>query len=133
MSEAGEEVVTVKGVGVDVVDVERFGRILERSPGVMSRTLLPAERLLPSGEPRSPASLAARFAGKEAVAKALGAPAGWQWLECEIVTLESGQPTVVLTGSLSELARARGIDDWQISLSHDGGLATAFVVASGLR
>lgn len=124
---------TVKGVGVDVVDVERFGRILERSPGVMSRTLLPAEQLLPSGERRSPASLAARFAGKEAVAKALGAPAVWQWLECEIVTLESGQPTVVLTGSLSELARARGIDDWQISLSHDGGLATAFVVASGLR
>lgn len=122
---------TVKGVGVDVVDVERFGRIIERSPGVLSRTLLTAEQFLPSGGRRPLESLAARFAAKEAVAKALGAPGSLPWHECEVVSSESGQPRVTLTGSLAELSRSRGIDDWQLSLSHDGGIAIAFVVASG--
>ncbi len=122
---------TVRGVGVDVVDIERFGRIIERSPGVLSRTLSAGEQFLPTGEQRPVESLAARFAAKEAVAKALGAPGVLPWHECEVVSSESGQPLVTLTGSLAELSRNRGIVDWQLSLSHDGGIAIAFVVASG--
>ena len=76
----------IVGVGIDVVDVDRFARILRRRPGMAERLFTPAERGLP------PASMAARFAAKEAVAKALGAPNGMLWHDCEVVRAASGRP-----------------------------------------
>jgi holo-[acyl-carrier protein] synthase len=115
--------VTIVGVGVDVVDVERFGRVLERTPSV-------AQRLFTEGERgRSTASLAARFAAKEAVAKALGAPGGLRWRDAEVVVGERGRPLLVLHGDVAAEAEAQGISTWHLSLSHDGGIATAVVVA----
>ena len=77
----------IVGIGIDVVDVERFGQTLERTPALRDRLFTPAEAALPL------ASLAARFAAKEALAKALGAPAGLQWHDCEIVK-DPGVPVV---------------------------------------
>jgi len=73
--------------------------------------------------------LAARFAAKEAVAKALGAPGGLRWLDAEVVSLPSGRPTLRLVGATARTSAAQGIRSWHLSLSHDGGLATAVVVA----
>ena len=75
----------IVGIGVDVVDVTRFGETLRRTPALRQRLFTVAERELPL------ASLAARFAAKEALAKALGAPAGLQWLDCEVVKDEEGR------------------------------------------
>ncbi|HUR14286.1 MAG TPA: holo-ACP synthase [Mycobacteriales bacterium] len=111
------------GVGVDVVEVARLGRSLERTPALMDRIFTAAEQGVDRLE-----SLAARFAAKEAVAKVLGAP-GLAWVDAEVVRLDSGAPTLVLHGDALAHAEAMGIARWHVSLSHDGGFATAFVVA----
>ena len=113
----------IVGVGVDVVDVPRFRAQLERTPALRARLFTEDERDLPLR------SLAARFAAKEAVAKALGSPGGMRWRDCEVVMGPDGAPGLVLTGTVAEAARARGINSWHLSLSHDGGLAIAMVVA----
>jgi holo-[acyl-carrier protein] synthase len=115
----------IAGVGIDVVDIERFARILARRPALTERLFTPAERSLPV------ASLAARFAAKEAVAKALGAPAGLAWHDCEVVSAASGRPSLALRGTVAAAARDAGIMAWHLSLSHDAGIASAVVVAEG--
>ena len=112
------------GVGIDVVDVDRLERALARTPGLTTRLFTDGERALPRIE-----SLAARFAAKEAVAKALGAPAGLRWRDAEVVSEPGGRPRLVLHGGVAQEATAQGISTWHLSLSHDGGVATAVVVA----
>jgi len=119
----------IVAVGIDVVLVERFARALGRTPLLADRLFTDGERYTPSGNPRSPESLAARFAAKEAVAKALGAPAGLSWHDCEIVTDPDGRPWLTVAGTVATAAVERGINRWHLSLSHDGGIASAMVVA----
>ncbi len=116
----------VVGVGVDVVDVERFARSLERTPRLAERLFTAEERVV-----ARPERLAARFAAKEALAKALGAPAGLGWHDAEVVSDVGGRPRLVLRGTVAEAARACAADSWHVSLSHDAGIATAFVVLEG--
>lgn len=113
------------GIGVDVVQVSRFEQQLHRAPALRQRLFVPAERHL------NIRSLAARFAAKEAVAKALGAPAGMNWQDCQVVLDAAGAPKVQAQGSVAAVADSRGIQHWHLSLSHDGDLATAMVVAEG--
>ena len=122
----------IVGIGLDVVLVERFAAALTRTPLLADRLFTEAERVTGSGNPRSPESLAARFAAKEAVAKALGAPAGQRWHDCEIVTDPDGRPWLTVSGTVAAAAAERGIDRWHLSLSHDGGIASAMVVAERL-
>ena len=112
------------GVGVDVVEVERLERALARTPSLAARLFTPQEQAAGRAE-----SLAARFAAKEAVAKALGAPGGLRWLDAEVVREDGGRPRLQLHGGVAEEAAAQGISTWHLSLSHDGGIATAVVVA----
>lgn len=119
----------IVAVGIDVVLVERFARAMQRTPLLVERLFTEAERLTPKGSPRSPESLAARFAAKEAVAKALGAPAGLNWHDCEIVTDPDGRPWLTVSGTVAAAAAERGVSRWHLSLSHDGGIASAMVVA----
>lgn len=121
----------IVGIGVDVVDVERFKWLVRRSPGVIDRTLLPTEQVDAVGKARAAESLAVRFAAKEAVAKALGAPPGLSWQDCEVVTNTAGRPELVLRGTVAEAASALGVTRWHLSLSHDGGIAAAYVIAEG--
>jgi holo-[acyl-carrier protein] synthase len=118
-------------IGVDVVLVERFAAALARTPLLADRLFTESERLTASGNPRSPESLAARFAAKEAMAKALGAPGGLSWQDCEIVTDPDGRPWLTMTGTVAAAAAERGITRWHLSLSHDGGIASAMLVAEG--
>ena len=113
----------IVGVGVDTVEVARLARSLERTPALLDRLFTEGEQSVEKLE-----SLAARFAAKEAAAKVLGAP-GLAWVEAEVVRLENGAPQLVLHGEALEHARRMGIARWHLSLSHDGGFATAFVVA----
>ena len=122
----------IVAVGIDVVLVARFARAIERTPLLVDRLFTPAERTTSSGNPRSPESLAARFAAKEAVAKALGAPAGMQWHDCEIVVDADGRPWLTVSGTVAQAAAERGISRWHLSLSHDGGIASAMVVAESV-
>ncbi len=110
------------GVGTDVVDVGRFSESLERTPTLRGRLFTPAEAGLPL------ASLAARFAAKEAIAKALGAPPGLGWHDAEVCSEPSGRPYFVLRGTVATRAAELGATATHLSLSHDAGVATAFVV-----
>ena len=114
----------IVGIGVDLVDVARLERALLRAPQLAERLFTPREGALPLR------SLAARFAAKEAVAKVLGSPGDLSWSDVEVVTGEHGEPHVLVSGRAAERAADRGITTWFISLSHDGGMAIAMVVAS---
>jgi len=112
----------VVGVGIDVVDVARFGESLDRTPGLRERLFTPAEST------HRLASLAARFAAKEAVAKALGAPVGMAWHDAEVVSEASGRPLLRIRGSVQARADELGVTSVHLSLSHDAGIASAVVV-----
>ncbi len=115
----------IVGIGTDVVDVARLGAMLERTPAMAARLFGEAEAGLPL------VSLAARVAAKEAAAKALGAPPGLRWLDAVVERGEHGAPSLQVSGALAELARRLGVAAWHLSLSHDAGVAVAFVVAEG--
>jgi holo-[acyl-carrier protein] synthase len=97
----------IVGVGIDVVDLARFEEALERTKGLADRLFTESERCLPVR------SLAARFAAKEALAKALGAP------------------RLEVSGTVAAAAARLGVTHWHISLSHDAGVASAVVIAEG--
>jgi holo-[acyl-carrier protein] synthase len=115
----------ILGVGIDVVDVDRFGQSLERTPGLRDRLFTAAEKGLGLN------SLAARFAAKEALAKALGAPVGLQWHDCTVHRGEDGRPHLQVTGTVEARAEALGVHALHVSLSHDAGIASAVVIAEG--
>jgi holo-[acyl-carrier protein] synthase len=119
------------GIGIDVVPVERFAESLIRTPGLRDRLFTVAEQHTPSGNPRTGESLAARFAAKEALAKALGAPGDLLWHDAEVMVGEHGRPRLEVRGTVAGRAAQLGVSAWHVSLSHDGGIASAVVVAEG--
>ncbi|MER6629355.1 holo-ACP synthase [Streptomyces sp. NPDC000987] len=122
---------SIIGVGIDVAEIERFAASLERTPGLARRLFLDGELLLPGGERRGVASLAVRFAAKEALAKALGAPAGLLWTDAEVFVEDSGQPRLRVKGTVAARAADLGVRSFHVSLSHDAGVASAVVIAEG--
>ena len=120
------------GVGIDVVPVDRFAESLTRTPGLRDRLFTAAEQWTPRGTPRSGESLAARFAAKEAVAKALGAPGDLHWHDVEVCVGHHGRPYLAARGTVAGRAAQLGVTSWHVSLSHDGGIASAVVVAEGV-
>lgn len=121
----------IVGIGVDVVDVARFGRSLTRTPALRDRLFGADERVLRDGSPRHDRSLAARFAAKEALVKALGGSTGVRWHDVVVRSDDEGAPSLALTGGAAELAASRGVARLHLSLSHDAGVAVAYVVAEG--
>ena len=109
-------------MGIDVVELVRFEAALKRTPALR-------EKLFTAGEAELPLqSLGARFAAKEALAKALGAPIGLHWHDAEVVSLPSGDPTFELRGTVLARATELGATRTHLSLSHDGGIASAVVI-----
>lgn len=113
----------IVGVGFDVAEVARIERALQRSPALRDRLFAPEEQHL------SGSSLAGRFAAKEAVAKALGAPPGLAWTDAVVTNGQHGRPILRTYRSVAARVAQLGITDLHLSISHDGGLATAMVVA----
>lgn len=119
----------IVGVGIDVVPVARFAEAMARTPSMAARLFTVAELVTAAGEPRAAESLAARFAAKEALAKSLGAGGGMHWTDAEVLTDEVGRPSLVVYGTVAERAALLGVTRWHVSLSHDGGIASATVIA----
>ena len=115
----------IVGVGIDVADIDRFAAALERTPSLREKLFTEAERGL------GIQSLAARFAAKEAIAKALGAPGNLEWHDAEVVCLHSGQPTFEVRGTVAARLAELGGVSVHLSLSHDAGIASAVVVIEG--
>jgi holo-[acyl-carrier protein] synthase len=113
----------IVGIGVDLVDIPRFERSVERTPRLMERLFAVAERSL------RPPSLAARYAAKEALIKALGGSEGVHWTDIEIASEPSGRPVFALSGETAATVAGRGIRSLHLSLSHDAGVAIAYVIA----
>ena len=112
----------IVGLGIDVVDIERFEATLERTPGLRARLFTDDERTRPI------AGLAARFAAKEALAKALGAPVGMRWHDAEVVTDDDGRPWLEVRGTVARQTEKLGVTSMHLSMSHDAGIASAVVV-----
>jgi phosphopantetheine--protein transferase-like protein len=120
--------VATTGVGIDVVDVDRFRLVLERRPRIVDRLFTDGERRDARSQPER---LAARFAAKEAVLKALGVGAGvTPWRSIEVILSSSGAPRVVLHDCASEIADSQGVGYLHLSMTHTDHLAAAFVVGS---
>ncbi len=116
-------------VGVDIIEIARIARALERfGDRFLRRVYTPREIAYCRG--RIP-ELAARFAAKEAISKALGTGLnGISWVEMEILADARGKPYILLHGKAEARARHLGLNHWAISLSHHDRDAIAFVVAS---
>ena len=111
----------IVGIGFDVCSLDRFAAAAARH-GVLERLFTPAER---SGRPET---LAGRFAAKEALAKALGAPGGLSWTDCVVSSDAAGQPSFALSGTVAARAAELGVQRVHLSISHDAGVAVALVV-----
>jgi len=122
---------SVVGVGIDVVPVERFADSLRRTPSLAGRLFTAAEQVTASGEPRTAESLAARFAAKEALAKSLGAGGGMHWTDAEVLVDDAGRPSLAVRGTVQARADSLGVRRFHLSMSHDGGIAAATVIAEG--
>ena len=121
--------VSVVGVGIDVVPVERFAETLRRTPSLAGRLFTAAEQVTAAGAPRTAESLAARFAAKEALAKSLGAGGGMHWTDAEVLVDDAGRPSLAVRGTVQARAESLGVRRFHVSLSHDGGIAAATVIA----
>ena len=109
----------IDGIGIDVVDIKRFHESLERTPGLREKLFTPAESVVKES------SLAARFAAKEALYKALSPEHGLQWHDAEVINLPNGKPTFLFRGQIADLIDGATV---HLSLSHDAGIASAMVV-----
>ena len=109
----------IDGIGIDVVDIERFKSSLDRTPGLVEKLFTENERTKPI------ASLAARFAAKEALAKALSVGKGLPWHDAEVLNLETGKPVFLFRGEIAEIIDGANV---HLSLSHDAGIASAMVI-----
>ena len=121
----------IVGLGTDVVDMDRFRIAMERTPGIVERVFTEGERAYALRK-RDPAErLAARFAVKEATMKALGVGLGaFRFHDVEVIKARSGEPSLRLAGRAAELAAAKGVREWKVSISHSALVALAVVIAS---
>ena len=118
------------GIGVDVVEIERFRRSLARTPSMRTRLFTPSELAYVAPQADPVPSLAARFAAREAVMKSLGLGLGaFGFHDVWVERAESGAPSLAFTGRAAELADLAGVRRWHISLTHSDLVAVAYVVA----
>ncbi|MEY2553447.1 MAG: holo-[acyl-carrier protein] synthase [Ilumatobacteraceae bacterium] len=121
----------ILGIGVDAVDIERFRRSLERTPSMQRRLFTDAELAYVAPKADPVPSLAARFASREAVMKAMGLGLGsFGFHDVWVDRRESGEPLLNVSGRAAELATERGIVTWHLSITHTDQVAIAYVVAS---
>jgi len=117
-------------VGTDLIEIARIRRSLERYAGFRDRCFTPAEQAYCDSRANPAQSYAGRFAGKEAVGKALGfgVARAFAWKEIEIVGRP--KPSVKLSGRLAALAEGAGVEGIDLSMTHSRELAQAVAVAT---
>lgn len=126
---------SVMAHGIDLVEIARVAAMVERhGDRFLQRCFTAGERAYAdTNTKRANETLAARFAAKEAVLKAIGT--GWRdgiaWTDIEVVRLPSGQPTLSITGEAAKVADGLGLTEWSISLSHTDTHAMASAIGRG--
>ena len=120
----------ILGLGSDLVEVGRFRLALERRATLAERLFTDGEREYGYSQHDPAESLAARFAAKEAVMKALGVGIGaFAFHDVEVVVTDDGAPSLVIRGAARALAAGRGVRAWHLSLTHTTHLAEAVAIA----
>lgn len=122
----------ILGLGLDLIDLDHFAvHYGSDDPDLLGRCFTPGElETVGNGADRL-ARLAGRFAAKEAVFKALGGSAEILHLNIETITDSEGAPQLRLSGPAQELAAARGVRRWFVSISHSASSTAAVAIASG--
>lgn len=118
------------GIGTDLVEIERFRTVLERTPGIKGRTFTEAEQAY-ADQKRDPTErYAARWAAKEAVMKAMGVGLGEvAMIDIEVVRAQNGAPSIQLYETAAARAVELGVTEFKITLTHTESLAQAIAVA----
>lgn len=120
------------GNGVDLLEINRISELLERRPEFLERFFTKKEAALFESKNFKHETIAAGFAAKEAIAKAMGTGVrGFDLIDVEVLRDPLGKPVVVLHGRALEVARSKGIDRIELSLSHSKTQAIAFAIAIG--
>ncbi|MEZ5301289.1 MAG: holo-ACP synthase [Verrucomicrobiales bacterium] len=125
---------TIFGIGIDIIEIRRVQDALAKGGARLLEKTFTAGEIAYCGPMRfAPRHFAARFAAKEAVAKAFGTGIGEHanWTDIEVVRLDSGAPAIVLGGAAAAFATRRGITEVKISLTHSDDYAAAYAVALG--
>lgn len=122
----------IVGLGIDLVEIARMRRLVE-SEAFLRKVFTEKERAYCAARAESASSFAVRYAAKEAVAKALGTGIGVHCalLDVEVAIGERGEPVLLLSGNARRTADQKGIARWHASMTHDGGIAMASVIAEG--
>lgn len=119
----------VIGIGIDVVDIERFRTSLERTPSMRTRLFTDSELAYVAPQSDPVPSLAARFAAREAVMKSLGLGLGaFGFHDVWVERAESGAPSLAFAGRAADLSAEAGVTTWHLSLTHSGLVAAAYVL-----
>jgi len=122
--------VAIVGIGIDLVDIERFRTSLERTPTMRTRLFTEVELAYVAPKTDPVPSLAARFAAREAVMKSLGLGLGaFGFHEVWVDRAASGEPSLAITGRALDLAAEAGVERWHLSLTHSASTAGAYVIA----
>jgi holo-[acyl-carrier protein] synthase len=116
----------IVGVGIDLIEIDRIERALERHPRFAQRCFTPAEEAYCMSRRYPPQHFAARFAAKEAIGKALGIGMT-RWQEAEVVR-GRGAPTAILSGRCLRRAGDLGVVEVMLSLTHSRGMAAAVAI-----
>lgn len=120
----------VIGNGVDIIDIERIQKIITKNPRFLERNFTADEIELFRDKKMHPATIAAGFAAKEAVSKAMGTGIrGFNLIDIEVLRDSLGKPVVMLHGNAKNVATSKGIDTFELSLSHTDETAIAFVIS----
>ncbi|HEX6207297.1 MAG TPA: holo-ACP synthase [Actinomycetota bacterium] len=121
----------IVGIGVDIVDVTRVERMLDRYPRFPERVFTPTEVAYCESRANRATSYAGRWAAREATRKALGGIRRMRWHDVRVERAPSGAPRIVLEGTAKERADALGVSEVLISFTHERTMATAFAIAVG--
>ncbi len=122
----------VIGNGVDIIDIERIRKIISKNPRFLERNFTSDELELFRDKKMHAATIAAGFAAKEAVSKAMGTGIrGFNLIDIEVLRDPLGKPIVMLHGNAKDVADSKGIDSFELSLSHTDETAIAFVISLG--
>ena len=120
----------MKGIGIDAVEIERFRTLLQRRPHMRTRLFTKEELSSLAGQVDDAASLAARFAVREATMKALGVGLGaFDFHDVSVQKDSSGAPILRLSGRAEQLANSNGVGAWHVSITHTETVAMAVVAA----
>lgn len=118
------------GIGTDLVEIERFRTVLDRTPGIKTRSFTAAEQAYANAKNDPAERYAVRWAAKEAVMKAMGVGLGTiDMVDIEVIRAESGAPSVLLHKSAAAKAQELGITEFKITLTHTESIAQAIAVA----